>query len=121
MNILAIDLGKFNSMCCFFDTNTQEHHFPGSRHNETVSDECAPESRHRSGGHESLRTERLGQRSVSGTGSQDAGLQHQRTWRWKNVKRRTDKDDALSRSMTMPDFAMVAPDEPIGRMVNEGS
>ena len=25
MNILAIDLGKFNSMCCFFDTNTQEH------------------------------------------------------------------------------------------------
>ncbi len=27
MNILAIDLGKFNSMCCFFDTNTQEHSF----------------------------------------------------------------------------------------------
>jgi hypothetical protein len=27
MNILAIDLGKFNSMCCFFDTQTQEHGF----------------------------------------------------------------------------------------------
>ena len=27
MNILAIDLGKFNSMCCFFDTNTQKHRF----------------------------------------------------------------------------------------------
>ena len=27
MNILAIDLGKFSSMCCFFDTNTQEYRF----------------------------------------------------------------------------------------------
>ena len=27
MNILAIDLGKFNSMCCFFDTQTQEYSF----------------------------------------------------------------------------------------------
>jgi len=27
MNILAIDLGKFNSMCCFFDTNTREYSF----------------------------------------------------------------------------------------------
>ena len=27
MNILAIDLGKFNSMCCFFDAKTQEYRF----------------------------------------------------------------------------------------------
>ena len=27
MIILAIDLGKFNSMCCFFDTETQEYWF----------------------------------------------------------------------------------------------
>ena len=27
MNILAIDLGKFNSMCCFFDTDSQESRF----------------------------------------------------------------------------------------------
>jgi hypothetical protein len=27
MNILAIDLGKFNSMCCFFETKTQEYPF----------------------------------------------------------------------------------------------
>ncbi len=27
MNILAIDLGKFNSMCCFYNTNTQEYRF----------------------------------------------------------------------------------------------
>ena len=27
MIILAIDLGKFNSMCCFFNTETQEYWF----------------------------------------------------------------------------------------------
>jgi hypothetical protein len=27
MHILAIDLGKFNSMCCFFNTETQEYSF----------------------------------------------------------------------------------------------
>ena len=27
MRILAIDLGKFNSMRCFFDTETQEYSF----------------------------------------------------------------------------------------------
>lgn len=27
MNILAIDLGKFNSMCCILDTKSQEHSF----------------------------------------------------------------------------------------------
>ena len=27
MNILAIDLGKFNSMCCFYDTKTRKYSF----------------------------------------------------------------------------------------------
>jgi len=27
MNILALDLGKFNTMCCFFDTATRKHRF----------------------------------------------------------------------------------------------
>ena len=27
MLILALDLGKFNTMCCFFDTNTRNHSF----------------------------------------------------------------------------------------------
>ena len=27
MDILAIDLGKFNSMCCFFETDTQKYRF----------------------------------------------------------------------------------------------
>ena len=27
MKILALDLGKFKTMCCFFDTNTRKHEF----------------------------------------------------------------------------------------------
>ena len=27
MNILAIDLGKFNSMVCFYNSDTKEHRF----------------------------------------------------------------------------------------------
>lgn len=27
MNIVAMDLGKFNTMCCFFDTTTQKYSF----------------------------------------------------------------------------------------------
>jgi len=27
MMILALDLGKFNTMCCFFDSETREHEF----------------------------------------------------------------------------------------------
>ena len=27
MNILALDLGKFNTMCCFFNAKTRKHEF----------------------------------------------------------------------------------------------
>jgi transposase len=27
MKILALDLGKFNTMCCFFDSKTRKHEF----------------------------------------------------------------------------------------------
>ena len=27
MKILALDLGKFNTMCCFFDLKTRKHSF----------------------------------------------------------------------------------------------
>ena len=27
MKILALDLGKFNTMCCFFDTKTRKYEF----------------------------------------------------------------------------------------------
>ena len=30
MKILTLDLGKFKSMCCFFDTKTRKHEFPAA-------------------------------------------------------------------------------------------
>ena len=27
MKILALDLGRFNTMCCYFDTKTRKHEF----------------------------------------------------------------------------------------------
>jgi transposase len=27
MKILALDLGKFNTMCCLFDSKSRKHHF----------------------------------------------------------------------------------------------
>ena len=60
MIILAIDLGKFNSMCCFFDTETQKHWF-----------------------------------WKAATTRSYLTTVFQNNKRWKNVKRKTDKDDAL--------------------------
>ena len=44
MNILAIDLGKFNSMCCVFDTGTQEYSFWQAPHHAPVHDDLAEKS-----------------------------------------------------------------------------
>ncbi len=96
MNILAIDLGKFNSMCCFFDTNTQEHRFQAAATTRSyltavlknyeidlvVMEACGP-----SGWINDLCQEHGIKTLVCST--------HEEAWRWANVKRKTDKDDAL--------------------------
>lgn len=96
MIILAIDLGKFNSMCCFFDTDTQEHWFWKAattrsylttvlRNNKidlVVMEACGPS------GWISDLCQELGIKSLVCSTNEEA-------WRWKNVKRKTDKDDAL--------------------------
>jgi transposase len=96
MIILAIDLGKYNSMCCFFDTETQKHTFLNAAttrgylksvlKNHTfdlvVMEACGPS------GWISDLCEELGHRTLVCSTNEDA-------WRWKNVKRKTDKDDAL--------------------------
>ena len=96
MNILAIDLGKFNSLCCFFDTATQKHSFcPAATTRQymrtvlennpidlVVMEACGP-----SGWLHDL-CEELGLKTLVCSTNEDA-------WRWKNVKRKTDKDDAL--------------------------
>lgn len=98
--ILAIDLGKFKSVACEYDPATSEHHFT------TIP--TTPIAMH------DLFAERLGSpirgRVVIEIGSaagwikdlaeamdieiQIANPNHE-AWRWKNVKRKTDRDDAL--------------------------
>lgn len=96
MNILAIDLGKFNSMCCLFDTTTQEYHFQAAATTRSylsailknhkidlvVMEACGP-----SGWISDLCQEHKIKSLVCST--------NEEAWRWKNVKRKTDKDDAL--------------------------
>jgi len=96
MIILAIDLGKFNSMCCFFDTDTQEYHFQAAsttrlylstllKNNAidlVVMEACGP-----SGWIRDLCAEHGIDTLVCST--------NEEAWRWRNVKRKTDRDDAL--------------------------
>ena len=96
MNILAIDLGKFNSMCCFFNTETRNYSFwpattsrsymeslmKGAAIDRVVMEACGP-----SGWMHDLCQELKLETLVCST--------NEEAWRWKNVKRKTDKDDAL--------------------------
>ena len=96
MNILAIDLGKFNSMCCFYETDTQKYRFQAAATTRgylkavfknhkidlVVMEACGP-----SGWINDLCQE-LGLKTLICSTNDEA-------WRWKNVKRKTDKDDSL--------------------------
>ncbi len=94
--ILAIDLGKFKSVACQYDSATSEHNFT------TIS--TTPAAMH------DLFAERAPDRVVIEIGSaagwikdmaeamdiqiQIANPNHE-AWRWKSVKRKTDRDDAF--------------------------
>jgi transposase len=96
MKILAINLGKYNSMCCFCETKTQEYRFQTVattreylttvfKNHEidlVVMEACGP-----SGWICDLCQE-LGRKTFV-CSTNDAA------WEWKKVKRETDKDDAL--------------------------
>ncbi len=110
MLILSIDLGKFNSMCCFFDTRTQKPLFtntPTTRDAITtllkqrkfdlvVMEACGPSGWISDACHE------LGLKTLVCSTNEEA-------WQWKNVKRKTDKDDALrlARMTMMRDLKSV--------------
>ena len=96
MKILAIDLGKFNSVACLFDTETHQSEF------ETIATQRWAM--------EQLLSQRRPDQIVMETSSitgwvndfcQNLGYKvlvanpSAEAWRWKNVKRKTDKDDAL--------------------------
>jgi transposase len=96
MRILALDLGKFNTMCCFFDTKTRKHTFHTAPTERTylsilfkkqkvdlvVMEACGP-----SGWINDLAISH-GLKTLVCSTNEDA-------WKWSNVKRKTDKDDAL--------------------------
>jgi len=96
MNIVAIDLGKFNSMCCFFDTTTQKYSFWTAETSRTylrtvleknpadlvVMEACGP------CGWISDLCQELGLETLVCSTNEEA-------WKWRNVKRKTDRDDAL--------------------------
>ena len=96
MLILSIDLGKYNSMCCFYDTNSQKAEFQkaettlrnltavmkGRKIDLVVMEACGP-----SGWISDLCHE-LGLETMVCSTNDEA-------WQWSKVKRKTDKDDAL--------------------------
>ena len=96
MKILALDLGKFNTMCCFFDSDSRKHSFLNAATERNylasifqehkvdlvVMEACGP-----SGWINDLACS-LGLKTLVCSTNEDA-------WKWSNVKRKTDKDDAL--------------------------
>lgn len=96
MKILARDLGKFNTMCCFFDTETRKHEFLNAATERNyvttvckkhkidlfVMEACGP-----SGWINDLAISH-GLKTLVCSTNEDA-------WKWSNVKRKTDTDDAL--------------------------
>lgn len=96
MKILALDLGKFKTMCCFFDTHTRKVDFLTAATDRSylttvfkknkvdlvVMEACGP-----SGWINDLAVS-LGLKTLVCSTNEDA-------WKWSNVKRKTDKDDAL--------------------------
>jgi transposase len=96
MKILAIDLGKFNSVACLFDTTTNQSEYEtfatqrlafAGILNKTQPDQVIIETCSISGWVHDLIVG-LGHTVIVANPSAEA-------WRWKNVKRKTDKDDAL--------------------------
>jgi transposase len=96
MLILALDLGKFKTMCCFFDTKTRKPEFQvaaterdylakvfkSRKVDLVVMEACGP-----SGWINDLAVSQ-GLNTLVCSTNEDA-------WKWSNVKRKTDKDDAL--------------------------
>ena len=110
MKILALDLGKFNTMCCFFDTKTRRHSFLSATTDRNylstvfkkhkidlvVMEACGPS------GWISDLAESFNLKTLVCSTNEEA-------WKWSNVKRKTDKDDALklARMATMSELTPV--------------
>ena len=96
MKILALDLGKFNTMCCFFDSKTRKHTFLNA-----ITDRHYLETVFKKHKIDLLVMEACGPSGWINDLAQSLGLKtlvcstNEEAWKWSNVKRKTDKDDAL--------------------------
>ena len=95
--ILAVDLGKFKSVACIYQVTTSEHTFqtlatrPQAVHDLLV--EHAPDRVVVEIGSQAGWVSDLAQ-ALEISDVQVANTNHE-AWRWKNTKRKTDRDDAL--------------------------
>tara|TARA_R110002073_G_C9449569_1_gene577973 strand:+ start:141 stop:1484 length:1344 start_codon:yes stop_codon:yes gene_type:complete len=96
VNILALDLGKFNSVCCFFNDKTRRAKFlttpTTSEHLSSIFRQCKADL---------VIMEACGPSGWINDLAKSFGLRtfvcstNEEAWRWANVKRKTDKDDAI--------------------------
>lgn len=95
MIILALDLGKFNTMCCFFDTETRTHTFLNAATNRGYL-----ETVFKTHSFDLLVMEACGPSGWVGDLAESMEIKtivcstNEEAWKWSNVKRKTDKDDA---------------------------
>ena len=96
MMILAMDLGKFNTVCCFYDTQSRKYRF------ETIGTKRAHLD-HFLDSHQAdlVVMEACGPSGWISDVCKGRGIKtivcstHDDAWSWKNTKRKTDRDDAL--------------------------
>jgi len=96
VKILALDLGKFNSVACYFSSKSRRSKFlttPTTRkHLDVIFSDCDADL---------VVMEACGPSGWINDLAQQHGLKtlvcstNEEAWRWANVKRKTDKDDAL--------------------------
>ena len=117
MKILALDLGKFNTMCCYFDTLTRKYEFINASTERNylttvlkkypadliVMEACGP-----SGWIHDLCVD-LNLKTFVCSTNEDA-------WKWSNVKRKTDRDDALKLARMAASNDLQAVHVPVPKM-----
>ena len=96
MMILSMDLGKFNTVCCFYDTNNRKFRFETiatrRSHLDHLLDQASPDL---------VVMEACGPSGWISDVCKQRGLRtivcstHDEACQWKNTKRKTDRDDAL--------------------------
>lgn len=112
MKILALDIGKYNTMCCMYETTTQLSQFCVA---ETTSGSLRKILTDKYSGAELVVMEACGPAGWIGDLCTELELQtlvcstNEEAWKWTNVKRKTDRDDALklARMATMSSLKPV--------------